>query len=186
MQNLRLKLLLIGILAFLFQACSSGYMLYPENKPKIVRNPDVATLVILRDTSFGRGLGFFNYLDRKFIGETVGWTYFVTEVTPGKHTIGAVSENTVALTKNFEAGKIYAFSQGVNMGVWKARVRDYYPLNENEMAQGIADCYYTKYNTQYPVADLDQAYWQSIIDEQEGWIKDDPEGYKKLLEYKGF
>ncbi|MBU2510032.1 DUF2846 domain-containing protein [bacterium] len=186
MNYIKTKLLIFAFLGFLFQGCGASYMIYPEVTPQLAPKPDKATLVIARDTSFGGGVAFANYLDRKFIGDTQGATYFITYVEPGEHIIAAVSENTVAAKVNFEAGKIYAYSQGVNMGVWRARVRDFFPLNRKEAQEAISYCTYWQYDPQYMVADLDQAYWQTIIDEHDSWVKDDPEGYKKLIEYKGF
>ena len=44
---------------------------------------------------------FWNYLDDQFIGETMGNTYFITDVEPGRHYVVVETENTCVADLNF-------------------------------------------------------------------------------------
>ena len=55
---------------FLFAGCATTHTTKPEQAPALVAHPDKATLVIIRETSFGGGIVFY-YLDERFIPNTV-------------------------------------------------------------------------------------------------------------------
>ena len=61
------------------------------------------------------------YQTQEDLGETMGKTYFVTDVPPGEHYVVAATENTGIAHLNFEAGKSYFLQQGIAMGMWRAR-----------------------------------------------------------------
>ena len=92
-------------------------MLKPEQPRELVAKEDKALLVIIRDTYFGGAIVFWNYLDGQFIGETMGNTYFITDVDPGQHYVVVETENTCAADLTFEAGKRYFLREGIAMGV---------------------------------------------------------------------
>jgi len=103
---------------------------------------DLALLVIVRDSFFGGGIVFCNYLDAKFIGESMGKTYFITHVQPGEHYVVSATENTGVAHLNFQAGKHYFLRQGVTMGLWRARTSGFFPMTAEETKKAIRTCTY--------------------------------------------
>ena len=104
------RLLILSICLILLSGCAATSMVAPDRKPDLAPRTDMATLVIIRDTSFGFAIVFWNYLDGKLIGETKGKTYFVTRVKPGPHYVVVATENAAVAHLNFEPGKIYSTS----------------------------------------------------------------------------
>ncbi|PKN62084.1 MAG: hypothetical protein CVU57_26290 [Deltaproteobacteria bacterium HGW-Deltaproteobacteria-15] len=74
------RLLLLVMFVALASGCATTQMIKPEKPPELGAKSNTAQLVIVRDTFFGGAIVFWNYLDGKFIGETMGKTYFVTNV----------------------------------------------------------------------------------------------------------
>ena len=106
----------------LISSCGGGfYMLKKDAKPEIAAPPDKAILVIYRGTSFGFAVKIDNFIDNKFVGQTQGKSYFVTEVEPGEHYVIGASENNSCAKINFEAGKVYYLLQAIYPGVMFAR-----------------------------------------------------------------
>lgn len=168
----------------LLSGCAASHMLSVEQKPQIEAPNDAATLVIIRYTALGGAMAIGNYLDQKMIGETKGYTYFVTKVPPGPHWVVATSENTAVARFDFQPGKVYILRQDIWMGFWRART-GYSPMTLEEAKVAIADCEHWKLDPNNPGEDLDEATFQAAKDGWEQGVKDDPEGYKALLEYKG-
>ncbi len=118
----------------MLSGCATTQMVKMEQKPELVADQATATLVIIRDTFFGGGVVFWNYLDGKLIGETSGNSYIV-----------AREEALEAMTK----------------------------------------CSYLELKPDIPREEMDPTLYQNAIDEYETGIKENPEGYKELLEYSG-
>jgi hypothetical protein len=169
----------------LASGCATTQMIKPEKPPELGTISDAALLVIIRDTWFGGGIVFWNYLDGKFIGETMGNTYFVSKVQPGNHYIVSATENTGVAHLNFQAGKYYFLRQGVMIGNWRARTSGFFPIPAEEAKKSMQDCTYLQIDDSKPFPDMEPALYQKAIEEYETDVRENPEGYKELLEYKG-
>ena len=165
--------------------CATTQMIKPETPPELTAAPDSALLVIVRDSFLGGAIVFWNYLDGKFIGETMGKTYFVTQVPPGEHYVVSATENTGIAHLNFEAGKHYFLRQGIAMGLWRARTSGFYPMTSEEAHAAVKNCTYLKMDPNKTFPDMEPALYQKAIEEYHAGVKDHPEAYKELLEYKG-
>jgi hypothetical protein len=175
--------LLVCIL--LLSGCASTHMPKPEARPELAPQSDSATLVIIRDTWFGGGIVFWNYLDGKLIGETMGNTYFVSYIPPGPHYVVSVTENTGIAHFDFQPGKIYYLRQGVTMGGWRARTSGFFPLTPDEAVEAIKGCTYLEYDPKKGGEDMNPQHYQQAIQEYHADVQANPAGYKELLEYKG-
>lgn len=179
------RALLTAVCIALLTGCATTQMIKPEHSPELAARPDSALLVIVRDAFLGGGIVFWNYLDGKFIGETMGKTYFITQVKPGEHYVVSASENTGIAHLNFQAGKRYFLRQGVTMGLWRARTSGFFPMTSSEAQEAIGNCTYLQLDTSKTFPDMEPALYQKAINEYQTGVKENPAGYKELLEYKG-
>jgi hypothetical protein len=146
----------------------------------------MATLVIIRDTSFGFAIVFWNYLDGKLIGETKGKTYFVTRVKPGPHYVVVATENTAVAHLDFQPGKTYYLREGVLMGLWRARTSGFSPMTQQEAVEAMKSCTYMEYDPKRGGEDMDPKLYQQAIADYHTEVKQNPAGFKDMLEYKGY
>jgi hypothetical protein len=179
------KLLLSISLIFLLAGCATSHMVKPDTVSDVTFQPDKSTLVIIRESWFGGGMVFWNYLDEKLIGETIGQTYFVTPVTPGLHYVTVAVENTAVAHFNFKPGKTYFLREGVVMGIWRARTSGFYPMTPEEAAKAMKDCTYLEYDSQTGQEDMDPKLYQQAIAEYHKELKENPAGFKNILKYDG-
>ncbi len=179
------RLILLMVCITMIAGCATTQMLKPEKPPALAATQDSALLVIVRDAWIGSAIVFWNYLDGKFIGETMGSTYFITKVPPGEHYVVGASENTAIAHFNFQAGKKYCLRQGVTMGIWRARTSGYDPMTSQEAQETVQKLTYLELDTTQTFPDMDPALYKTAIDEYHAGVKENPEGYKALLEYKG-
>lgn len=180
------RLLILSICLILLSGCAATSMVAPDRKPDLAPRTDMATLVILRDTSFGFAIVFWNYLDGKLIGETKGKTYFVTRVKPGPHYVVVATENRAVAHLDFQPGKIYYLREGVLMGWWRARTNGFSPVNQQEAIEAMKSCTYMEYDAQRGGEDMDPKLYQQAIADYDMEMKQNPEGFKAMLEYKGY
>jgi len=181
------KLLLMAMICiFLFSGCAATSMLAPDRKPDLTPRQDSATLVIIRDTSFGFAIVFWNYLDGKLMGETKGRTYFVTHVNPGPHYVVVSTENTAVAYINFQAGRTYYLREGVIMGMWRARTNGFSPMNPQEAMEAMNNCTYMEYDPKSGGGDMDPKLYQQTIADYHAEVKQNPEGFRSMLEYQGY
>jgi len=179
------RIVLILVCLALLSGCATTQMLKPEQPPQLSAKPDAALLVIVRDAFIGNAIVFWNYLDGKFIGETMGKTYFITHVPPGEHYVVVTTENTATAHLNFEAGKRYFLYEGVTMGMWRARTSGFSPMTADDAQKSIGSCTYLELDPSKPFPDMDPALYQKAIEEYEADVKANAEAYKEMLEYKG-
>jgi len=179
------KSMLIISCIFLLASCATTHMTKIEKAPGLTTDPSNAMLVIIRETYFGGGIVFWNYLDSKLIGETKGKTYFITPVTPGPHYVVVATENTCAAYFDFKAGKTYFLGEGVAMGVWRARTSGFYPMTLEAAQDAMKNCSYLEYNPQTGVEDMAPDLYKKAIDEYQKDVKENPDAYKSILEYDG-
>ena len=179
------KAILIISFICLLVSCATTHMAKTDKAPDLTFQPDKATLVIIRGTFFGGGIVFWNYLDGRLIGETMGQTYFVTYVTPGPHYVVVATENTCVAHFDFKPGKAYFLGQGVTMGVWRARASGFYPMTPEDAANAMKDCSYLEYDPKTGQEDMDPKLYQQAIDEYLKDVKENPDAFKNILEYDG-
>lgn len=179
------RLVWVLICVSILSGCATSHMIKSEDKPTIAPKPDSAMLVIIRETYFGGAIVFWNYLDRKLIGETTGSTYFVTEVPPGPRYVISSTENTGVAHFNFKPQKVYYLGQSVSMGLWRARTGGFYPMTSQQAADAMKSCTYYRMDPKVPGEDLDAEVYKNAVAEYEAGVKEHPEAYKALLEYDG-
>jgi uncharacterized protein YceK len=180
------RIAMLVICIFLISGCATGIMVKRDAKPEITAKPDSATLVITRDTSFGFAVTFWNYLDGKLIGETTGKTYFVTSVKPGPHYVVVTTENTAVANIDFQPGKIYFLREGILMGWWRARTSGFEPLTYQQAMESIRDCTYMEIDKSKTAEDMDPQLYKKAIEEYHAEVKQNPGGFKAMLEYRGY
>lgn len=183
MKRVLFLMICVGILS----GCSpvKTNMLKPEQSPKIVSSSDMALLVIIRDSSFGEEHHFLNYLDGKFIGETIGKTFFITNISPGIHYIVSETENTGVAKLNFIAGKKYFLRQGVVFGILRLRTTGFFPITAEEAQKVIPGCTYLQLDANKTFPDMKPDNYKKAIEEYQFGLNNNHDGYKELLEYKG-
>lgn len=174
-------LLMLVVFALIIAGCSN---MVAAVKPDIMAKPDKAVLIIVRDSFVFSSSVFQNYLDGKLIGETTGKTWFATEVSPGRHYIVVTGGiNKVALI-DFQPGKIYSLHENAYWGPWRAQPRDFWPLSYVETVETIKFCEYLEYYGKG--RDLDPSYYQSIIEQHDAEMKNNPELFQAFQQYAGF
>ena len=173
------------IFIVLLSGCVATSMVAPERPANLTPLPDKATLVIIRDTSFGFAIVFWNYLDEKLIGETKGKTYIVTPVDPGKHYLIVTTENTGMAQIDFKPGRIYYVREGVIMGWWRARTTGFSPMTPQEAKDAMSHCTYWELDSKNSVGDMDPQLYQKAIADYLEEVKQNPQGFKDILEYQG-
>ena len=179
------KSILIISFIFLLASCATTHMAKPDKAPDLSSHPDKATLVIIREAWLGGGIVFWNYLDRKLIGETKGKNYFVTPVTPGPHYVVVASENTGVAHFDFKSGKIYFLGEGVTMGVWRARTTGFYPMTPEDATKAMKNCSYLEYDPKTGQEDMEPNLYQQAIDGYLKDVKENPDSFKDILKYDG-
>lgn len=179
------KFIVILFLAPFFIGCAATHMLVTEKKPDLSSDPNAATLVIIRDVFLGRAIAVWNYVDGKLIGETKGYTYFITKVKPGKHYVIAESENVTTVQIDFKPNKKYYLRQDIWMGMWRART-GYSVYSSDEAAVAMGKCEFWEYDKNNPGEDLPKEKYEQAIKDYEIGLKNDPKGYKPFLEYPGY
>ncbi len=179
------RFILACICLFLVSGCAATHMIEPGHQPELKPVSDKATLAIIRDTFFGGGIVFSNYVDGKFIGETKGNTYFVSTVSPGPHYVVVATENTAVALLDFKPGKTYFLREGVSMGIWRARTSGFYPMTPQQASESMKSCTYMEYEPSAKAPDLDPETYKTAVDEYNADVKANPKGYKAMLEYKG-
>ena len=172
-------------LIFILASCATTHMVKPDKAPDLSYSPDKATLVIIRESWVGGAIVFWNYLDGKLIGETMGQNYFVTPVTPGSHYVVVATENTCVAHFDFKSGKTYFLGEGVTMGVWRARTSGFYPMTQEDATKAIKNCSYLEYDPKTGQEDMDPKLYQQAIDEYLKDVKENPDAFKDILKYDG-
>ena len=181
MKKLFVMLLCLAVLS----GCATTHMTKLDEAPASISKPDQATLVIIRETFFGGGVVFWTYLDGKLIGETLGKNYFVTPVKPGQHYVVIATENTSVAHFDFKAGKTYFLGQGVAMGIWRARTSGFYPMTREAAENAMKTCSYMVYDAQKGGEDMEPKLYQQAINEYLDDVKNNPDGFKDMLDYDG-
>ena len=113
---------LIVVVSLILSSCASTFQYNKIAQPNS-NDKEMATIYVLRPSSFGSAIKFGIYQDEKLIGKLGPKSYLAWTVKPdGKElTIMSKSENKDMLTINPQAGKTYYIKQKVKMGIAIAR-----------------------------------------------------------------
>jgi hypothetical protein len=84
---------------------------------------DKAGLYIYRNETMGAAVKMDVTLDGKAIGQTAAKTFLYKEITPGKHVVASVAENSDMVEVDAKPGKLYYVWQEVKMGLMYARTK---------------------------------------------------------------
>jgi hypothetical protein len=179
------RFIFLMVCGAILSGCATTQMLKPEQPPELVAKTDKALLVIIRDTYFGGAIVFWNYLDDHFIGETMGNTYFITDVDPGRHYVVVETENTCVADLTFEAGKRYFLREGITIGWWRARTSGFSPVSANEAMQSVKKLTYLERDPNGELKNIDPKVYKTAIDEYKADVKANPDAFKEMLQYKG-
>ncbi len=183
MKVVRTILVVAGCL--LFASCGEMYMLKQDAKPEIKPSQTMAKLVIIRTTSFGFAVKIDNFVDGKFIGQTQGKSYFITEIEPGTHYIIGASENNACARLSFEAGKIYYLMQAIYPGVMFART-GFGTMTPEEADKEIKEAKYFIIDPAKKGKDMDAESYRKTCADFDKEAKEDPDRHKDVLNYKGY
>ena len=179
------KSILIISFIFLLASCATTHMAKFDKAPDLTSHPNKATLVIFRETWFGGAIVFWNYLDGRLIGETMGKNYFVAHVTPGSHYVIVATENACVAHFDFKPGKTYFLGEGVTVGIWRARTSGFYPMTPEDAKKAMKDCSYLEYSPKTGGEDMDPKLYQQAIDAYLKDVKENPNAFKDILKYDG-
>jgi hypothetical protein len=199
---MKLKLFTYGaVIASIILSCGAPpIMVKQEIKPQIKAIPDKAVLVIVRGSGYNGEKQVPNFLDGKFIGYTLGKSYFLTQVDPGTHYVVSQGENRACARFDYEAGKIYYLLQVVYPGVMnvlhfmgRGRVANvnagrtgYEPKNPEEAQKDIDECDYLMWEPKNGTVEMSAEDFKTTTDDFEKEAKEDPAKQQKILEYKGY
>ena len=98
-----------------------------------------SNIYLYRNETIGGAVAMTVSLDGKVIGKTGPQTYFLLEVTPGKHEIASHTENTARITIDAKEGRNHYVWQEVKMGMWQPRSQ-LQEMNEEEGKKGVLEC----------------------------------------------
>ncbi len=181
-----ISLLLVPVL---FLSCVPGYkyMVDQKTKPPFETKRGKAVLVIERTTSFNWSYVINNYLDGKMIGQTLGKSYFITEVQPGSHYVMGQAQNIAVARINFEADRIYFLQQSVYAGAFMMRT-GFNVLTAQDGVKQTAEegSSFGVYDAQHTGPDMDKKDYEEARANFEKEVKENPDRHKDTLNYKGF
>jgi hypothetical protein len=164
-------------------------MLNKDPKPPISINKNQAVLVIVRTTSWGSGYLINFYIDGKFIGQTLGKSYFITTVAPGaRYLVADIWEGNMDKVRiNFDAGRVYFINQLLYYAYPKARI-GFNPMTVEEAMKAVNDseCGYRVYDVKKPGWDMSEEYFEKTKAEYEKDVKEFPSHYEDILKYRGY
>lgn len=120
------KLLMSALLAANLVGCASVQMGDPKQEAAVktfAAPSDKAGLYIYRNETMGAAVKMDVTLDGKNIGQTAAKTFLYKEITPGKHVVASVAENSDMVEVDAKPGKLYYIWQEVKMGIMSARTK---------------------------------------------------------------
>lgn len=158
-----------------FIACAPPSMI-PKEVPVPVSTikpvPGKSALVVSRTTKFGGAIPFKTYLDKTYIGATVGKSYFAkTDIDSGTRYVSSFGENGVAVKFNFEPDKVYFLQHNVTLGVLKARVI-LEAVNAKRLDSGeLKDCTFYEFDpTKNEIKNLSEEEFKDVIQDADSFV----------------
>lgn len=184
---MRRMLVVVSVVALaLLSGCGGFYMVNKKDaRPEITANPQKAKLVIYRGTSFGAAVKIDNFVDKKFVGQTQGKSYFVTELEPGTHYVIGASENNACCKINCEAGKVYYLLQAIYPGVMFART-GFEGSNPESFQKDLPKLNYFECCSGDKLPSIDEDEYAETIKDMEKELAEDPERHKDTRSLVGY
>jgi len=186
--TLRRTLPLLGLTCLLTLAscAGSGGTLVQREKPQLTTRPDMATLVIVRPTSYGFALVIDNFVDGQLVGRTRGKSFNLVNVAPGRHYVMGRAENIAVARIDFEPGRLYFLVQGITPGVWKARTLYSTTTLEDALAKvDDPDCDYRVLDPNGEVRHLSREDFEEAARDFEQELVKDPARHRDTIGYRG-
>jgi len=118
-----LLLIVVGGVA-LMSGCASvpmASMDADKEAKKFKASSNKSNIYLYRNESMGGAIAMTVSLDGRMAGKTGPKTYFLWQVTPGKHEIASHTENTAKIILDTKPGNNYYVWQEVKMGMWAPR-----------------------------------------------------------------
>ncbi len=191
---LKSKLSFIIIICFcasVFAGRAKFVMEKSDEKPKIEAKEDKAILVFMRIVSYGFMVFTDNYIDGKWIGQTKGKCYYITEIDPGTHYImagidGYDTDDFVFEKLEFKAGHIYFLSQGI-FPIRLTRVGlTIVTKTPAEFKEQLPELKYLVVDSNKKGADLEENVFQELKEKCDKKYTEKAENQKNFIEYKGY
>jgi hypothetical protein len=76
--------------------------------------------------------------------------------------------------------------EGVTIGWWRARTTGFSPLIPQEAMEAINNCTYWEYDPNRGGEDMDPNLYKQAIANYNENVKQNPDGFKDMLQYKGY
>lgn len=176
----------LTLLLTLAGCAGSGGTLVQREKPQLATRPDMATLVIVRPTSYGFGVVIDNFIDGQLVGRTRGKSFNLVNVPPGRHYVMGRAENIAVARLDLEPGKLYFLVQGITPGVWKARTLYSTTTLEDALAKvDDPDCDYRVLDPNSEVRHLSREDFEEAARDFEQELVKDPARHRDTIEYRG-
>jgi Protein of unknown function (DUF2846) len=100
---------------------------------------DKSRIYVYRNESLGGAIKVPITLDGQMVGQTARKTYFIFDVSPGKHEVGCVAETSSKATVDALPGKIAFVWQEMKMGTWAAACAMHL-VDEATGKKGVSEC----------------------------------------------
>lgn len=139
---MRYLLIASVLVAGAISGCASVPMASPEadaSAKQFQVKQGLANIYLYRNETFGGAIAMTVSLDGKVIGKTGPQTYFLWEVTPGRHEIASHTENTAKITIDAREGRNHYVWQEVKMGMWQPASR-LHEMSEVDGRKGVLEC----------------------------------------------
>jgi len=136
-----MRIILTSLVLFL-SACSTSPWASDEvgHEAKIYSpNPTKAKLYIYRDQALYVLNAYSVFIDGTFLTQLPVRSYYVSEVDPGKHTVGVNKDRIDDVELTTEAGKIYFLQQSAEIGLIRGKPKISLRDSENGKA-GVSAC----------------------------------------------
>lgn len=179
------KVYALFLLPLFLMSCGNFYMIEQKTRPEIKADMENATLVIYRGTNFGFAVTIDNFVDKQFVGQTKGKSYFIAKVSPGEHYVIGASENNCCAKITFEAGKVYYLLQGIYPGVMFART-GYAGSDPESFEKDVSDLAYFVYDTGKGAPTLEEDTYKQTIADHEKESQEEPDRHKDTANLKGY
>lgn len=110
-----------------------------ESAKRFPVRPDKALIYLYRNEVFGAAIPISVSLDGQMAGQTGSKTFFLWEVSPGRHQLSSHAENVSTVEIDAAPGKNYYVWQEIKMGLFMARSQ-LHQVDEATGRAGVMEC----------------------------------------------
>lgn len=135
-------LTLMVFMVTVLSGCASVPMAPPAEDAKAKQfqpTKGKGAIYLYRNENFGGAIAVPVTFNGDVVGKTAPKTFFYWEVTPGKHEITSLAENTESLSLEVKAGKSYFVWQEIKMGMWQPRTK-LHLMDQSAGIRGVNEC----------------------------------------------